>query len=357
MGLDGGDGARGLHAYAEAGADEFFAGFIPPEWSNTFGWEYSLNRRAYGAQCQFTDIDDLSEAISLVHNLGKRISMTFNAHEHPAGITPMIRDAIMRVEELGPDSYTVADPALMMMLREWGVERPLHLSTGAACWNSETVRYYTGIGKIRRVVLPRKMSLGEMGRLIASVQDLALDFEVMVLGYRCIFNDALCFSSHCGLDDNLCVDFGAPDALVGRRLSNGWKQRIEDVLADLPSQFTEGSALDRWRKEVAVDPRRANLPAYGADDANTPGLSSAVAQILLINCGLCAVPRLREIGVTMLKLPLRGETWQKYEHLRLLRTVLDHPDPTPDVCRELLNSPGFCARCGTCYYHVDERGT
>lgn len=356
MGLDGADGERGLYAFAEAGCDEFFAGFIPPEWSDTFGWEYSLNRRAYGAQCQFTDIDDLRQAVSTVHDLGKRISLTFNVHEHPDAIAPLVRDIIMRVEELEPDSYTVADPALMLLLREWGIERPLHLSTGTACFNSETIRYYCSIANVRRVVIPRKMTLREMESLISSARDLDLEFEVMVLGYRCIFNDEFCFSVHCGLEENLCVDFGAAEALVGRRLANDWKQRIEDILADLPSQFAEGSLLDRWRKELAVDPRRGDLPAPGAEDTKTPGLSSTVAQILLIHCGLCAVPRLREIGVTTLKLPLRGATWQKQEHLRLLRTVLDHPDPTPEFCRELVNSPGFCARCGSCYYHVDGEG-
>jgi len=314
MGLDGGDGERALHTFIETGCDEFFAGFIPPEWSNTFGWEYSLNRRAYGAQCQFTDIDDLAQTIRTIHDSGRRISLTLNRHEHPAAVTPLIRDIVMRMEEIEPDSYTVADPALMLLLREWGVERPLHLSTGAACFNSETIRYYCAIAKVRRVVIPRKMSLREMAELITSIQDLELEMEAMVMGYRCIFNDEFCFTSHCGLAENFCANFSDAEALVGRVLGNDWKERMGDILADMPSQFAEGSALDRWRKEMAVDSRRADQPVPGVDDAKTPGLSSTIAQMVLMHCGLCAVPRLREIGVTTLKLPLRGEMWQKQTH-------------------------------------------
>jgi len=178
----------------------------------------------------------------------------------------------------------------------------------------------------------------------------------MVMGYRCIFNDEFCFTSHCGLAENFCANFSDAEALVGRVLGNDWKERMGDILADMPSQFAEGSALDRWRKEMAVDSRRADQPVPGVDDAKTPGLSSTIAQMVLMHCGLCAVPRLREIGVTTLKLPLRGEMWQKQTHLRMVRAVLDHPNPTPDFCRGLLNSPGFCARCGSCYYSIDGKG-
>jgi hypothetical protein len=75
-----------------------------------------------------------------------------------------------------------------------------------------------------------------------------------------------------------------------------------------------------------------------------------MARCLIMNCGLCAIPALEEAGVSVLKVPARGEAWRKLRYVQLVRAVLDCPEPTPEFCRSLINSADFCAAPGSCYY-------
>ena len=355
VGLDGTSTPEAVEALAEAGADGFFAGFVPPEWSETYGWEVSPNRRAFGPQCQFTAYDDLRAAIDSAHALDRPVAITLNAHEYTEEQMPLLREVVAAVDQLDPDAYIVASPLLIPVLREWGFDRPLHLSTGTACYNSETVRYFCGLGNVRKVVLPRKMSLREMEELIGGLSGLGVEFEAMVIGYRCFFNDELCFGLHSGVGSSLCADFLSTARRTIRRLPSDWKARLQEMKEHPAEQFEEGSALDRFRKEllrVRVPEERGRPPFE--DEGGGEGMSSVLASSLFCNCGLCAIPALGRVGVGVLKVPTRGAPWQVERYVRAVRAVLDHPSPTLEFCRSLINSPGYCAEMGSCYYHLEE---
>lgn len=346
VGLDGQDSAARIRALADGGANDFFAGFVPREWSERFGWEVGLNRRTFGAQSQYTRLDDLGAAMNAARQAGCRFHVTFNAHDYGYERLPLVRDTILSVDRLNPDAYIVADPALMVSMERWGISRPLILSTGAACFNSSTIRFYCSRFDVRRVVIPRKMTVNEMKRLIDAVADLHLDFEAMVIGYRCHFNDELCFSIHSGDMANLCSDFIHGPAVTVKRFPDNWKDVLETALEDPEGQFRPGSPLDRFRAYL-----RDGLPEELRDhDLQEQGLDSKLAQALFKNCGLCHIPALQRAGVTVVKVPVRGSSWEKMRYLEVVKTVLEHPAPSPDLCRSLVDSAGFCAAPGSCYY-------
>lgn len=354
VGLDGADSPASVRDLVESGADEFFAGYVPAPWSDRFGWEVSLNRRHYGQQCQFTRLQDLQAVLDAIHGCGKRLSIALNAHQYAVPQMALVVEAVRELDGLGVDAYVVADPALMLLLRAIGVTTPLHLSTGVGAFNPETIRFFCSLGRVEQVVLPRKLSLTEMAALIRELPDLHLDFEVMVLGYRCHFNDEFCFSWHSGLTNNLCGRFLHAQRDLRRRFPENWKEMLEDMIAAPDAQFEAGSPLDRLLKHTgtrlpAVAPEQ---PPEAAPGSEAESLSPRICERTLINCGFCAVPQLRAMGVRVLKLALRGDTGIKQRLVRLARTVLDQPNPTPEFCRGLVNSPSFCATPGACYYHM-----
>lgn len=351
LGLDGTDTPERIGALVARGADEFFAGYVPKRWYETHGWECSPNRRAYGPECQFLEADSLGKAIAAVHAAGKRIVLAFNAHSYSQDQVPLLRSLVEEVEALEPDAYVVADLALVLLLREWGISRPLHLSTGAACFNAAAVRHFSHLANVERVVIPRKMALSEMAMLIKALDGLDLEFEAMVLGYRCFFNDEFCFSLHSAACENFCSRFCYARCETSRRWPRTWKSTLETVAENVGDQFKRNSVLDAFIRETSCPPGNAgerHRPTRGCGD--TAGMTSAVADLLLQNCGLCSIPRLREIGVNVLKIPTRGSPWLKERHLDLLRAVVDHPASTPEACRALVDSPDFCSDLGHCYY-------
>gem|GEM_PF-982197 len=354
LGLDSGDGPDAVRGLVDSGADEFFAGYVPPSWFNRFGWEVSLNRRHYGPQCQFTELSKLRAALDAVHACGKRLSITLNAHQYTAPQCPLLLEIVRELDDLGVDAYIVADPALVVGLRAAGVTTAVHLSTGVGAFNAETVRFFCGLGRVEQVVLPRKMSLREMGVVIRDLADLDLDFEVMILGYRCHFNDEFCFSWHSGITDNLCSKFIRSQHSLRRRFPDDWKALVEEVSAEPAAQLQPNSALDRLLKHTGrqlpevISGQPGDMRRCDPDT----GLSPRICERVLVNCGLCAVARLRALGVRVVKLALRGETRIKQHQVRLARMVLDHPDPGPEFCRSLVNSPEFCDTPGSCYYHL-----
>jgi len=352
VGLDRSDTPERIRELAAAGADEFFAGYVPPEWSDRFGWEVSPNHRRMGPSYQYTNREQLRAAVDAIHALSRPIAITFNAFAYNEVEALLLREIVDSVDALGPDGYIVASPATMLLFRDWGVQKPITLSTCAACYNSEAVRFLAELGDVRRVILPRKLTLSQMKALTAELQDLDLEFEAMVLDYRCFFNDEFCFSWHSGPGKVLCLCYSQEHKATSRRLPPDWKRTFEEVFEDPSDQFEPGSALDRFYEEMATPYCAASAPARPAAARATGGRRPELTRRLVRNCGLCAIPRLREAGVSVLKLPLRGQIWKKLRCLHLVRAAVESPDQSPEFFRALLDSPAFCATPGSCYYDL-----
>ena len=356
LGLDCRDRLEAIEDFAAAGADEFFTGYVPAEWSDHYGWEIGLNRRTFGPQEQFADRGDLGEAIAKAHSLGKPISVVFNAHAYNAGQEALLRRTLFDVEGLAPDAYLIADPALLLLLRKWGIRRPVHLSTGAACYNSETARYLCSLGNVRRVVLPRKLTLAQMQDMVAELADFPVEFEAMVMWIRCYFNDELCFTWHSREDGLFCHKFQDVHVATSPRFPRGWKQMLADIMQAPDAQLEPGSALDRLCKALsATVPEEEPTAAPAGARAAGADIDAYLASSIYIACALCAIPRLKAAGIDVLKIPDRGTGPDlKLMHLRAVRQVADHPGPTPEFCRGVVNSPEFCDTPGCCYYELQE---
>ena len=205
---------------------------------------------------------------------------------------------------------------------------------------------------IRRVVIPRKMTLRETKLMIDNLKDVKIEFEIMIIGYRCYFNDEDCHSVHSGSRRNLCGDVSLGQTFVTRRFPDNWKDVVQSIIDDPNGAFEEGSLLNEFRKHMAqpVPPP----PRFDDDGPYCGGLDQELAKAVYQNCGLCAIKPFRDMGVHCLKVPLRGSSEFKLQSLKLVHKVMTHENPTPEYCRSLVNSPSFCDALTNCYYNVPE---
>src|SRR5664279_3618381 len=101
-------------------------------------------------------------------------------------------DDMAPVIDLRPDALIMADPGLMMMIRERWPEMPIHLSVQANTVNHAAVRFWRSIG-VSRVILSRELSLDEVAEIRQECPDTEL--EVFVHGALCIAYSGRCLLS------------------------------------------------------------------------------------------------------------------------------------------------------------------
>lgn len=159
------------------GADAVYAG-MP---------RYSLRVR----NNEFSRFEVLEAGIRRVQASGKRFFLAANISAHQGKLRSFIAD-MAPVVALGPDALIMADPGLIMMVRERWPEMRVHLSVQASTVNAAAVRFWQGLG-LRRVILSRELSLEEIAEIRQACPDMEL--EVMVHGAMCIAYSGRCLLS------------------------------------------------------------------------------------------------------------------------------------------------------------------
>jgi putative protease len=159
------------------GADAVYAG-MP---------RYSLRVR----NNDFDTLSQLKNGIDEVHAAGKQFFLATNVLPHNAKVKTFIRD-IEPIVELGPDALIMADPGLIMLVRERWPELPVHLSVQANTVNYASVRFWQSLG-LSRVILSRELSLDEIAEIRQQCPEMEL--EVFVHGALCIAYSGRCLLS------------------------------------------------------------------------------------------------------------------------------------------------------------------
>ena len=137
------------------------------------------------------DAEALAVGIAEAHALGRRLYLAVNLMPHGAKIRTFVAD-MEPILALGPDALIMADPGLILLVRERWPEVPIHLSVQANTVNAEAVRFWAGQG-IARVILSRELSLEEIAEIRAACPDTEL--EVFVHGALCIAYSGRCLLS------------------------------------------------------------------------------------------------------------------------------------------------------------------
>ncbi len=140
---------------------------------------------------EFGDLARLAAGIDAARAAGKRFYVVSNIYPRNAKLTTDLED-MAPVVALAPDALIMADPGLIMLVRERWPDLAVHLSVQANTVNWAAVRFWRSLG-LFRVILSREISLDEIAEIRDRCPDIEL--EVFVHGALCIAYSGRCLLS------------------------------------------------------------------------------------------------------------------------------------------------------------------
>ena len=139
----------------------------------------------------FGTLENLATGIRETQARGGKFYLVSNILPHNAKLKTYLED-MAPVMDLKPDALIMADPGLMLMIRERWPEMPIHLSVQANTVNHAAVKFWRSVG-VSRVILSRELSLDEVAEIRQECPDTEL--EVFVHGALCIAYSGRCLLS------------------------------------------------------------------------------------------------------------------------------------------------------------------
>ncbi|QBJ80035.1 tRNA 5-hydroxyuridine modification protein YegQ [Aquitalea sp. USM4] len=136
-------------------------------------------------------LEELKTGIDEAHARGKLFFVASNLLPHNSKIKTYMAD-MEPVIAMKPDALIMADPGLIMMVRERWPEVPIHLSVQANTVNYMGVKFWQKLG-VSRIILSRELSLDEIAEIRQECPDIEL--EVFVHGALCIAYSGRCLLS------------------------------------------------------------------------------------------------------------------------------------------------------------------
>lgn len=137
--------------------------------------------------------DELKEAVTLAHSLGKKVYLTCNTLPRNEEIEKL-PDFLKYAQQIGIDAFIIADIGVMAMAKKYAPNVDIHMSTQVGIVNYQTANTLYEIGA-SRIVTARELSLDEIKTIRDKTPD-DLEIEVFVHGAMC-----MSFSGRCILSD------------------------------------------------------------------------------------------------------------------------------------------------------------
>ena len=245
--------------------------------------------------------DNLRIGIGEAHAQGKQFFVAANVMPHGAKLKTFVDD-IAPVIDMGPDALIMADPGLIMLVRERWPDMPVHLSVQANTVNAAGVKFWQSVG-LSRVILSRELSLDEVAEIRDACPD--MEIEVFVHGALCIAYSGRCLLSgyfnHRDANQGTCTNACRWEYRIGRE---AFEASRDEGIPEVP--------LSQLRRHPAAD------EVYYLEERNRPGELMPVFEdehgtYIMNSRDLRAVEhvhRLVRIGVDCLK--IEGRTKSHY---------------------------------------------
>lgn len=305
-----------LPTYIAAGADEFYLGYYDTEFFNRFGAYAEMNKMSSIKGSDFADFAAMERAVSLIREAGKGVFLTFNSLSYTEAQLDYLRGVFEKVKKLNPDGLIIGAPELTDLALEMGL--PVCISSMANVYNRIAVGYYADRGA-KRIILPRDLSLDEVDAVCRAYPQ--TEIEVFFMRVGCKYSDPHCLCLHGGKYGGICGSLSKA------------KTRLHDETPSFERQhdfeFTHYLYEAFFHRHTA--------------------------------CGLCAIWRLLQSGVTTVKIVGRYENSQAVcEDIRNTRAniAIAQTCATQQEYLQRMQYPADRAeRCkmGMCCYYPESR--
>ncbi len=208
-------------------------------------------------------VEEVKQGIDLAHAAGKKVYLAFNlfAHDRDFANMPRVSDVI---NYLRPDALIVADPGVVMWVRENHPDIPIHISTQANICSASSVKFWQNAGA-KLCVLAREVSHDEFKSIRAACPDMGL--EIFVHGAMCMSYSGRCLLSN---------------FITGRPANRGacaqlcrWKYdvilREHETGIEMPIEEDSRGAYIMNSKDLCLMPRLADVISAAPDSLKIEG--------------------------------------------------------------------------------------
>lgn len=216
-----------LRAAVKAGAHTIYCGFADETNARNFpGLNFSR--------------EEMAEGIAFAHAHGSKVLIAINTYPR-AGAEDIWHSAVADAEMAGADAVILADLGLLAYAANTHPNLRRHLSVQAAAANADIINFYGAEFGVKRVVLPRVLSVPEIAAINSETD---IETEVFVFGGLCVMAEGRCsLSSYAtGLSPNMngvCspashVEYHEEAGKLSARLGG---YTIHEVGADEPAPY------------------------------------------------------------------------------------------------------------------------
>lgn len=208
-----------LKTAIDCGADAVYIGF-----------KDDTNARHF-AGLNFTG-KKLDNAVKYVHDHNKKIHIALNTFAQPNNFARWT-NAVDKAADLGVDALIVADIAVLEYAANKYPHLELHLSVQASATNVPAIEFYKKNFNIKRVVLPRVLSIHQVKQLSRNICD-DVELEVFAFGSLCIMSEGRCYlSSYLTGESPNTVGACSPAKFVRwQETEQGLESRLNNILID-----------------------------------------------------------------------------------------------------------------------------
>ncbi|CAH0534320.1 putative protease YhbU [Vibrio stylophorae] len=172
----------------------------------------------------------LDKAVEYVKDKGKNIHVALNTFAHPDGYQRWTQAVDLAVAS-GVDALIISDIAVLQYAATRYPDMEIHLSVQASATNAAAIRFYQQNFNIKRVVLPRVLSIQQVKQLSRATD---VELEVFAFGSLCIMAEGRCYlSSYLTGESPNTVGACSPAKYVRwQETANGLESRLNEVLID-----------------------------------------------------------------------------------------------------------------------------
>jgi collagenase-like PrtC family protease len=283
---------RALTTAVDAGADAVYLGL-----------KDATNARNF-AGLNFDDAQ-VREGVAYAHRHGAQVLMALNTFANARDPRPWYR-AVDTAVTMGADALIVADTAVMAYCRDHHPSLRLHLSVQASATSYEAIELYRERYNVQRAVLPRVLTLSQVGHVIRHT---SVDVEVFGFGSLCVMVEGRCaLSSYVtGQSPNNAGVCSPPSAVRWTETTAGVEARLNGVL------------IDRYAPD---EPRGYPTLCKGRFDVDGER-DYALEEPTSLNT-LAILPELIELGVKAVKIEGRQRSASYVEQVtRVWRAAID----------------------------------